>query len=118
MALNGPFTLSKYESDEGTIYPIKVQPETITTFNAEPSGSVTGKLFVKVSNHKRSYGISPRRVTLGIEVGTAPLQATKYLTLPILSKASFDALVIGQTASYDGQSWKVQSKIKESGRQA
>ena len=118
MALAGPYTNSNYESDEGTIYPCKIQPETITTWNTEPTGTVDGKLFVKMSNGRRAYGISPRLAVLGIEVGTAPLQATKTIRVPVLSKAKFDALVVGTTYQYDGQDFKLQSKIKEAGRQA
>lgn len=99
----GAFVLSKYETNEGAIVPIKLQPETITatiggTANAAPAAAVDpGYPSADVSRSKRAIGIHARTVTARI---TAP--ATDYLEnttvrIPVLTEAVWDAATRGAT---------------------
>jgi hypothetical protein len=111
----GPFILSKYETDEGNILPIRIQPETRTVAeNAEPAAGADGP-FVKVSGSKRSYGVHPRKITLSRSVGDADYGSAKaYARVVMLTPAAFDAVVIGSTVAYAGVDWIVASKTNES----
>lgn len=113
----GPFLISKYESDEGVVHSIRIQPETLTVAdNAEPAGAVTAS-FVKVSGSRRSFGVHPRRITLSRSVGTADYGSAKaYARIPMLTLAAFDAAVVGSTVAYAGVDWVIASKAAESVR--
>lgn len=105
----GKFTIAGYERADGTTGPIRVQPETITSWNPEAAGSKTG-LYVKARGSKRSYGTIARSVTLTREVGSGAAYnaATVSVTVPVFTKAAWDALSAGQTLAYQGVSdWKV-----------
>jgi hypothetical protein len=113
----GPFLLSKYETDDGDILPIRIQPETLTVAdNAEPAGGADGP-FVKVSGSKRSYGVHPRKLTLSRSVGSADYGSAKaYARVVMLTSAAYDAAVIGSTVTYAGVDWVIASKTNESVR--
>jgi hypothetical protein len=111
----GPFLLSKYETDDGDILPIRIQPETLTVAdNAEPEGGADGP-FVKVSGSKRSYGVHPRKITLSRSVGSADYGTAKaYARVVMLTPTPFDDAVIGSTVAYAGVDWVIASKTNES----
>jgi hypothetical protein len=115
---SGSFVTAKYGTDAGTVRPIKIQPETLAAaFNSEPAGAVTGTL-VRVSGGKRRIGTKARLVTLKQNVGdvVAGYQPTRSITLPILSLAAYNGLVVGATVVYNGGNWTVSGKSPESGR--
>ena len=111
----GPFLLSKYETNDGLILPIRIQPETLTVAeNVEPGGGADGP-FVKVSGSKRSYGVHPRKITLSRSVGAADYGSAKaYARVVILTSAAWAAAVIGATVAYAGVDWVIASKTAES----
>ena len=112
----GKFIISKYERDDETIAPIRIQPETVTAFNAEPAGNRTGE-FARARGSKRSYGTVARSVTLSRAVGdgTNYNGARVSIKIPILSKAAFAALTDGQVVSYaDKTDWVVAGQSAES----
>lgn len=113
----GPFQIGKYEADDGKIYPIRIQPETLVTdVNAEPAGGITEDQFAHARYSARKYGVFARYVSLTAQIGTGEgpyATATTTAHLPILSKASFDAIVIGETVTYQGVAFTVASKHKE-----
>lgn len=118
----GTFTISKYEADSGEIHPIRVQPETITATvgaaNSAPTGSVSNSLFARVGGGNRAYGIRARYATVRF-TGTLPTGYAENQTLriPILSEATFDQIVPGEsTGSYLGSPIVVVSKVREAGR--
>lgn len=105
----GKFTIAGYERNDGTTGPIRVQPETITAWNAEAPGSKTG-LYVKARGSKRAYGTVARSVTLTRAIGSGEAfnAATVSVIVPVLTKAAWDALAAGQTLAYNGvNDWKV-----------
>jgi hypothetical protein len=113
----GALQTAKYESNDGKIYPIRIKPETlIADFNAEPEGGATEDIFAHARYSARKYGIFARYITLGVQVGSGEgpyTTANAYAHIPILSKASFDAAVIGSTVTYQGVAFTVLEKHGE-----
>lgn len=111
----GPFLISKYEADDGSVRPIRIQPETLGFLdNAEPSGGADGP-YVKVSGSRRSFGLHPRKITISRSVGNADYGTGKaYASLPILTKQVFDDATVGSTVAYAGVDWVIASKTSES----
>lgn len=112
----GRFATAKYETNEGAIHPIRVQPETITADNPEPPGGVSESLYVRVSGSKRAYGIKARYITLSRKIGTDSdySGATVYARIPVLLASAWIAYVPGSTVTYQGVDWTVASKTVES----
>lgn len=101
----GPFTTSRYELNNGTIVPIKVQPETIlfsngTISNGPPAGAVTLSLFAKARKGNREYGIGARTVTIAWDAAPPTGYANENLTIPVLTPDTFDAYPIGEGVTY------------------
>ena len=99
----GNFVNSKYEADDGTIYPIRVQPETLTlslasTANAAPAGTVDGKVRARSSGGRRRYGVHARTVAIRF-TATPPTgyAENSVITLPILKPALYNAITAGAT---------------------
>lgn len=114
----GSFQYVKYETDDGAVRPIKVQPETvIAATNPEAAGTLNGTL-VRVSGGRRRIGLKARSMTLKQNVGAAVdgFQPTRPITLPVFTPASWAALSIGTNVTYNGSVWQVSGKSPEAGR--
>lgn len=106
---SGPFADGKYETDAGTIVPIRNQPETNaltlnSVANTAPSAAVAaGYPSAKVSGSRRSNGIHARMVRVKF-TGTPPTgyQTGDIIALPVFQKATFDGIQKRQTGSYLG----------------
>lgn len=115
----GVFSRSKYQSDDGDIHPIRVQPETLTatfgsTANAAPAGPIDNPLSAKVSNGNRSFGLKPRSVT--ITFGESPptdYKSNSYIRLPILQSALYNTISTGDSVTYLGGTATVVGKNPE-----
>ena len=112
----GRFIKAKYETDDGKIHPIRVQPETTNADNPEPAAGVTDDTYARVSGSKRAYGIKARYITLAKQIGTDADYngATVYVRVPYLLASAWIAVVIGSTLTYQGVAWEVASKSPES----
>lgn len=111
----GRFVNAGYERDDATIGPIKVQQETLTTWNTTAPGVKTGG-FVKARGSKKSYGLIARYVTLSRVVGdgTDYNSAVALARVPVLSIAKFTALSVGDTVAYQNKlDWKIAAKNRE-----
>lgn len=117
----GAFLISKYEADTTSeVYPIKVQPETLTfvfdaTNNAPTTTPLTSSDYVYARGATQRYGIKARRVTIKW-IGVVPdgYEPTQRLSVPILTKALYDDIRVGAaTATYLGQSCQVVGKTDE-----
>lgn len=106
----GPFsTTAKYQSNNGDIYPIRVQPETLAatlggTVNASPAGAVTQQTSARASAAKRKIGMNARAVTFKVTAvptgsGT-PIGA--ILRLPVMTASVWDGLNRGDVVQYEG----------------
>jgi len=116
---SGSFTLSRYESDAGDIYSIRVQPETLTAnigaVNAAPAGAVTQPISARARKNRGAYGVGARtvrvRFTGAVPDNYAPNQT---LSVPILTPANFTTIQKGTTGTYLGSPVVVVGKTSES----
>lgn len=118
----GAFTISKYESDSGTIYPIRVQPETLTanlgSANAAPAGTVDGTVLARARKNRRGYGVGARTVRVRF-TGAAPddYAPNQTLSIPVLTPDVFNAIIPNSTTgTYLGAAILVIGKSPESVR--
>lgn len=112
----GGFIRGFYTSNEGDVYGCRVQPESITSWNANGSGPATEGVRAYTKGSRKRYGVHCRRVTLSRAVGSAGNydSARVSVTVPIMTSSAYNALSVGQTLSYQGQSdWEVASKSEE-----
>lgn len=118
----GIFTRSRYEADDGEIHPIRVQPETILASlggndNDAPAGAVTIGLSARISQSKRAFGLKPRMVSLAWFSGApSGYDALGVIRIPILTKAAYDDIQVGDSGSYLGGTVTVIGKSAESKR--
>lgn len=96
----GKFQTSVYVTDKGLVTTIRHQPETIQTWNPVATGTpVTGAPSAKVGSGRRTVGINARLARFkwsgNVPVGYDP---GGVITLPIFTKAAFDAFI--KTISY------------------
>lgn len=113
----GAFVVSRYEMDDGNIISIRLQPETITTWNPAPASTVVaaGYPTAQVNKSKRAYGIGARFVNLTWE--TAPPTGYKpggYVKVPVLTTEAYEGLVYGEIVEYLGVNARVAGKTSES----
>lgn len=104
---SGPFTDSKYAADDGTVYGIKIQPETISlTINGQentpPTGAVTGDVLARVTGSRRGYGVFARvgRIRI-VAPGTSGLAAGRTITLPLLNGDIYDEMKKPNQGTYN-----------------
>lgn len=117
---SGPFTLTRYTTDNGDIAPIRVQPETLGlvlggTTNAAPSGTPTpGFPSARISGSRRRAGINARRVRIRVTAaGTSGLSVGSVITLPWLQQTGFAALARGVTGTYNTATVQFVGKTSE-----
>lgn len=116
---SGKFSLGKYEANDNTIHPIRVQPETKALLtqsgqNNEPAGDINSKIPAKVSGGVREFCLVPRIITIAFKT-SAPdgYKLDSPIRLPILTKATFDDIQENQTVTYLGQTATVIGKRGE-----
>ena len=116
----GPFTNSKYESNSGTVYKIRVQPETTALViggisNGPPAGAISAEVSAIARGNKRTIGMVARTITLKF-TGAPP---TDYLgtnvIVPILEPTTFDSYTTpsGKTGVYLGSAVEVVGQSAE-----
>lgn len=115
----GAFVLSKYQANNGDIFPVRVQPETLTavlgTANVAPAGTPTINLFARARKGRRRYGVGCRAVR--IRTGATPpagYAANQLLTVPVLTAAVYNALIVGATVTYLATACTVVGLVDES----
>lgn len=116
----GAFERSKYEADNGDIFAIRVQPETLAatfggTANAAPTGAVDQQVSARVGGGNREIGIKARAVTVAWD-GAPPTgyEPNQLLRVPILTKDLYDAITSNSTSgSYLGAAVTVVGKLGE-----
>jgi hypothetical protein len=123
----GKFKLgAKYESDNGSIYSIRIQPETATTVNVAPTAAVTaGVGSVRVGGGKNQIGIRARFISgrwkeSGGDDDTAatPDAPDGYdsggiIRVPILTASVFATLNKGTDFAYLGKTLVITSTTAE-----
>lgn len=104
----GAFLNTGYEAESGTIFPIRVQPESLTltlngTANDAPAAAPAINLpSAQVGKGRRAIGVNARLVRFKITDATPPAgyKADGLLTLPVLQIATYTAYGKGQTGTY------------------
>lgn len=115
---SGNFVSSRYEADSGTIYRIRVQPETLSASiggaNTAPAGAIDGEGSARVGGGNRRFGVKARSVTLAwSETPPAGYAEGEYLRVPILTPARYAAITLGQSGTYLGVGVTVVGKNPE-----
>lgn len=108
----GPFTVTKYEANNGDIHPIRVMPATLAAnlgvVNAAPAGAVDVNLYARVGKSKREYGIGPRIAYVQFTADPPTgYEAGNTYPIPVLSKATYDQITSTTTGTYRGVAIKV-----------
>ena len=106
----GAFNLVKYEANDNKTFAIKTQPETellslAGTVNASGAGSVDDGLPSAIaSGSRRTIGVHARTVSFKFTAAPASggYEIGQRLTLPVLTKAAWDAYVKGSVGTYLG----------------
>lgn len=117
----GAFIRSFYETNGGAIARIRVQPETELAQiggqpNDAPAGPPTVSTTVKVNKGRREYGIGPRKIGIVFDDGQAPTgyKPGQIYYIPVLTRARYDAAVVGGTVTYLQGTADIVSKLEES----
>lgn len=120
----GVFEEGKYEAGNGTVYPVRVQPESKelelnSVANAYPTDAITaGVPTIPIRKSRRGFGISVRTVTVELTAdGTGEtadyLGEGALLTIPVFNPTVWDGYGKGQTGTYLGIACKFKSKNPE-----
>lgn len=112
---SGKFTLSRYETNDGDIAPCRVQEETITAWNAAPTGAVTVPVSANMGGSRRRNGINARYASgrWVDDVAPAGYLGTGRVRVPILTPAAFAAIQRGDELAYLGATFVVTGKVNE-----
>ena len=98
---------SVYQANSGTLFPISIQPETLTVTlnsvaNTAPEGTPgAGLPSATVSRGRRSNGVNARLIRVSF-TGTLPdgYKMEGILTFPVLQQSVFDGYGKGQVGTY------------------
>lgn len=111
----GPFVETTYESDQGTLYPARVQQETLDmtidgVANSPAAGAIpAGVPSANMRGSRRQNGITARSVSLKLPNGGTP--PTGYtgdnLVVPVLTNSLYAAISRSSTVVYLGSTWRV-----------
>jgi len=115
----GPFAQgARYEADDGTVYRIRVQPETLAAsiggVNASAVGVVDGQGTVRVGGGNRKFGIKARAVSIRF-TATPPdgYDEGQILRVPIMTPTRYAGIALGTTGTYLGVACEVVGKSPE-----
>jgi len=108
-------TTVKYESDAGTIHPLRLDSTRVSAAGTAPTGAQDSDVSAKVSKSTREAGLKPRGVRLVRTIGTAPNQFKRYTFLPVLTQTALDGagFNVGATITIDGVAWTVARRLPE-----
>jgi len=116
---SGPFTLTKYETDNGDVVPIKVQPETLTatfagTANAAPTGaSSVGFPSADISRSKRAIGIHARSISVKITEPATGYTDNALVRIPVLNPTVWTGAAKGDAVTCAAGTGTVAGKSPE-----
>lgn len=110
----GEFLRSFYETDQNDIMRCRVQPETITGWNAAATGPATVPGSARMQASRRKLGVNARVISAQW-VGTPPTgyDDDSTLRIPILTPAAYNALNVGDQVAYLGANIEIIGKTGE-----
>ena len=105
---------TKYESDAGLIYPLRMSAEK-DALSIAPAGVVTQNVRAKISKSNREFGIGPRQATLSRIQGTAPNDFRVYTTVVVKTIGQWNGtdFSIGAVVTIGTTDWTVISRKGE-----
>jgi hypothetical protein len=120
----GQFLDSKYASNDGLVFPVRLQPETLAltlggTANTATADAIDAGLPTLVTRKSRKgFGVHPRSVTVRLTADgtgqTADYEAEGTLhTIPVLQAATWEGYTKGATGTYLGIACILVSKTPE-----
>lgn len=115
----GVFTLSKYETDNGDVVPIKLQPETLTATlggaaNAAPTGAYSlGFPSADVSRSKKAIGIHARTVSVKITTPAADYAGNGLVRIAVPNPTVYNGVSKGDAVTCEAGSGTVAGKSPE-----
>ena len=115
----GVYTISKYETDNGDVVPIKLQPETLTatlggTANAAPAGAISpGFPSADVSRSKRAIGIHARTVSVKITTPATGYADNTLVRIPVPNPTVYDGVSKGDAVTCEAGTGTVAGKSPE-----
>lgn len=111
------FTVTKYQSDNGLIYRIRLKADRVTVAGTAPTAVVDSNSTVKVSKSSREFGVKPRGVLLQRILGTAPDTFKKTTFLPVLTQTALDGATfnVGATITIGSVAWTILRHKTEDG---
>lgn len=115
---SGATVKSKYGSNGGDTYSIRLQPETLlltldAVANAAPAAATDQKVFAKVGGSRRSYGVHTRTVTIRFTAPKTDYLANATITLPWLVPGTWEELAPDATGTYLGTACELVGKSPE-----
>lgn len=119
----GAFQIVGYSADGGTVYPIRVQPETLAlsiggVANAATATAITaGAPSANAGGSRRRNGVNARQVRIKFtDTPPAGYLANSTISLPVLTTTAYNAYSRGQTGTYLGSAVTCVGKTAESVR--
>lgn len=115
----GSFLRTKYETDNGDVVSVRIQPETLTltvdgTANAAPTTAFSaGFPSAKVSGGRRTLGINCRKCNLVFNAAPEGYKQDSVISVPVLKQAMEAKIVQGATGTYAGVAITVVSLTRE-----
>lgn len=112
----GELLYTRYTDNAGNVHPIRVQPETATTWNpAVQAPATAGFGRMRVSGSRRGIGNFARMVTLRALAGEEPdgYRPRSVTSIPVFTAAAWNALTEDQEVTYLGAQWNVVGKRAE-----
>ena len=111
---SGGFIRTKYESNAGTIHPIRLQPETVAAYeNEAPTGAINSPISAVVSLTRRQRGLRPRYISVVLTAAKPDYKAGTIYKIPILSATKFAEIEVGEAGTYLGVAAEVVGKEDE-----
>lgn len=123
----GIYVDSKYQANNGIIYKVRVQPETLDlTINAlqnsPPAGAIDdGFPELKLTSTRKEFALVPRKVAIRITGASVDPERADYegvgakLIIPVLTPVTFAGWSVGTVGTYLGFPIEVIKKYDESG---
>lgn len=122
----GPFSVGRYQRNDGTVHPVRCQPETVAlTLGGDPNnfpaaageGTQKSDISAQISGSRRSLGLHTRlvRVKFGSTAGAAPdgYSLGGAINLPVFQKSLWDSISKGDSGNYLGKVVTITSKTDE-----
>lgn len=102
----GGFVTSKYQSNDGGIYKVKLQPETLLMLidgvaNSAPLGDVDQVVSAKVTKTRREIGMGCRAIAIRFTAAIPDgYKAGQIILVPVMTSALFNGLTGAEPVSY------------------